>query len=250
MSSSENPASAVHTKLDQTATDPHFKEEVDAINWILTEVRNGNALPVVEAEAVAHSLFVDMRLEGHAAAKMLPLGAMSDYHAVHALNVSMLSMTMAEYLGYDDDAVYSIGLAGLLHDIGMVRVPLELIAKSEQLEPDEREIIKQHPAEGARIIIEADAALDLAAVVAYEHHLRVDGSGYPALKFPRQGHRVSRLVQVCDTFHALGSPRPFRDPWPSDVIFSFLNQRAGSDFDPEMTNTLTAVLKAAKANAE
>ena len=230
--------------LDVTATDPRFHVELDAINWLLQELRDGKPLPVVEAEAVAHTLFVDMRLDGTTAVKLVPLHQMTEYHAVHAINVSMLSMILAEQLKYDDESIRAIGLAGLLHDIGMVSVPLELIAKSEQLEPHEREAIKAHTSEGARLIVEADAALDLAAVVAYEHHLRLDGTGYPTLSYPRPSHRISRLVQVCDTYHALRSPRPFREPWPNDVIFSFLQQRSGSDFDPEMTNALVAVLKA------
>lgn len=229
--------------LDISATDPRFHVELDAINWLLQELRAGQPLPVVEAEAVAHSLFVDMRLDGTTTVNLLPLHQMTEYHAVHAINVSMLSMIMAEQLKYDDESIRAIGLAGLLHDIGMVSVPLELIAKSEQLEPHERESIKGHVAHGARLIVEADASLDLAAVVAYEHHLRMDGTGYPGLSYPRASHRVSRLVQVCDTYHALCSPRPFRDPWPNDVIFSFLQQRSGSDFDPEMCNALITVMK-------
>lgn len=238
-------AEALIKPLDSKATDPRFREELDAINWLLEELRRAEPLPVVEAEAVAHSLFVEISMDGRARLDLLPLHDMREYHAVHAVNVSMLSMAMAETLGYDEASIRAIGLAGLLHDIGMVKIPLELIASSEQLQPEERELVKTHVVEGARMIVEADASLDLAAVVAYEHHLRIDGSGYPALSYPRSGHRVSRLVQVCDTFHALSSPRPFRERWPNDVIFSFLQQRAGADFDPEMVSVLVQTVRTA-----
>jgi len=230
-------------RLQDAIPDPRYREEIEAINWLLDEVRRGEPLPVVEAKAVSHSLFMNNRLEGDTSLVMLPLREMNEYGAVHALNVSMLAMALAEYLGYNSDSVRAIGLAGLLHDIGMVRVPVEVISKSEQIEPRERELIRTHPLEGARIIVEADGSLDLAAVVAYEHHVRADGSGYPPLRYQRAPHRVSRLVQVCDSYHALSSPRPFRERWPDDIIFSFLNQKTGSDFDAEMVKALIQVVK-------
>ena len=230
-------------RLQDAKPDPRYREEIEAINWLLEEVRGGKPLPVVEAEAVSHSLFMNNRLEGDTSLVMLPLREMNEYGAVHALNVSMLAMAMAEYLGYNSDSVRAIGLAGLLHDIGMVRVPIEVISKSEQIDAKERELIRMHPLEGARIIVEAESSLDLAAVVAYEHHIRADGSGYPLLRYQRSPHRVSRLVQVCDSYHALSSPRPFRDRWPDDIIFSFLHQKTGSDFDAEMVSALIQVVK-------
>jgi HD-GYP domain-containing protein (c-di-GMP phosphodiesterase class II) len=227
-----------------------YLEELAALNWLLEEVRNGNPLPVLEAKAVTHSVFMANRLDGRTRLELLPLGEMREYGTVHALNVAMLAMATAEHLGYNANTVLEIGLAGLLLDIGMVRVPVEVIAKSEQISTSERELIRRHPVEGARIIVEAESSLELAAVVAYEHHIRVDGGGYPVLRFPRLPHRVTRLVQVCDSYHALSSPRPFRDRWPDHIIFSFFNQKTGSDFDAEMVSALIAVLKRNSAAAK
>jgi len=236
-------ADPVHQQLDTTEPDPRFREEIQAMSWVLEQVRAGEKLPVVEAEAIAHMLHVDMRPEGEPKLYLIPLHAMHDYGAVHALNVAMLVMGLAEFTGMEQDSIRAIGLAGLLHDIGMVRVPVELLAKSEQLDPSEREQIRAHPVEGARIIVESNAALELAAVVAYEHHLRADRTGYPALSYPREPHSVSRMVAVCDTFHALRSPRPFREPWPLEIIFSFLHQRAGFEYDARYVGALTEMVR-------
>ncbi len=222
--------------------DPRYLEEQGAVAWLLDEVRAGNPLPAAEAKAIAYSIFVSMRAGGTTTLRLSPLHDMREYGSVHALNVAILSMGLAEQLGFEDQAVREIGLAGMLHDIGMVRVPVELIAKSEQLTADDRRIIQQHPVNGARIIVESDASLGLAAVVAHEHHIRMDGGGYPAMRYPRVPHPITRLVQVCDTYHALRSPRPAREPWPNDVIFSFLQQRASSDFDPDMATRLIALI--------
>jgi HD-GYP domain-containing protein (c-di-GMP phosphodiesterase class II) len=233
---------AASAPLDAAPIDPRFREEVDAVSWLQQEVREGRPLPVTEADAVSHSLFVALQQDGPAVLPQLPLHDMSRYMAVHAINVSLLAMALGEFAELDDGEVRDLGMAALLHDIGMAGVPGDVLAKSEQLEPAERELIKQHPLLGATLIVEADAALDLAAVVAYEHHIRMDGSGYPALTFPRQGHFASRLVQLCDIYHALRSPRPFRAAWPQDIAFSFIRERSGFEFDPDLATSLIQML--------
>jgi HD-GYP domain-containing protein (c-di-GMP phosphodiesterase class II) len=231
--------------LETTPFDPTLREEVEAVYYIFEEVRAGRPLPVVEAEAVAHSLHVSMQL-GNESLPQIPLRDMNHYNAVHGINVALIAMAAGERMGLDGRAVREVGIAGLLHDIGMVRVPVELLAKAEQLTEQERGIITRHPIDGASIIIESGGALDLAAVVAHEHHIKPDGGGYPVLSYPRPPHRIARLIAVCDTYHALRSPRPFREPWPADIIFSFLQQRAGFDFDSEMVDIVTSLMRDAE----
>lgn len=227
------------------ATDPGngLQTELEAVRWVQQEVREGRPLPLVEPEFIVASLHIAMRPEGRLTLPLLSLADMSDYVAVHAINVAILSMALAENVDFDSDATRRIGLAGLLHDIGMARMPVETLARPGQISADERERIRRHPVEGARIIIAADPSLDLAAVAAYEHHLKMDGSGYPRLTYPRAGHYVSRLVQLCDIYHALRSPRPFREPWPRPIIHSFINERAGFEFHPALAAALTRLVQ-------
>ncbi len=234
---------SLEAQLDTAATDPRFNEELKAVFWLMYQVQQGFALPFMEAEAVAHSLYVSMRRDGPTRLPQIPLPRMAEYIAVHAINVSLLAMALAEFDGVDSPAVREIGLAGLLHDVGMARVPVDLLAKADQLTDKERDLVKQHPLAGARIIVEADAALELAAVVAYEHHLQADGTGYPILRYPRKPHYGSQLVQLCDVYHALRSPRPFRQAWPNDIAFSFINERAGFEFDPALASKLITMLR-------
>jgi putative nucleotidyltransferase with HDIG domain len=213
--------------------------ELESVRWVQQEVREGRPLPAVETATVVASLHIAMRPEGRLSLPLLHVDDMNDYLAVHALNVAMLAMALSEYVDFDTDATRKIGAAALLHDIGMTRMPVDLIAKPGQISASERDRIKEHPVEGARVIMAADISLELAATVAYEHHLKVDGSGYPKLTYPRPGHYVSRLVQLCDIYHALRSPRPFRQPWPREIIYSFLNERAGFEFHPALAAALT-----------
>jgi HD-GYP domain-containing protein (c-di-GMP phosphodiesterase class II) len=221
----------------------HLSEDIETMQWILDEVRAERPLPVVEAQVVVASLFI----EQHATAALtIPLTTVRDprsYHAVHALNVSMLAMAMGDELQFDTPAIRRIGLAALLHDIGMTRVPVEVIGKQGQITVEERERVKLHPVAGARILLAAGAAMGLPAAVAHEHHLKMDGSGYPSVTFPRSPHYVSRLVQVCDVFDALNCARPYRPAWPTQIILSYLNERAGFEFHPAFTAALTALIQ-------
>jgi HD-GYP domain-containing protein (c-di-GMP phosphodiesterase class II) len=217
-------------------------DDIETMQWILDEVRDERPLPLVEAEAVVASLFMEQRgLDGI----RVTLAAARDprsYHAVHAINVAMLAMSRGDELQFDTAGIRRIGLAALLHDVGMMRVPAEVVGKQGQITPEERERVKCHPIEGARILLAAGRTMDLPAVVAYEHHLKMDGSGYPRITFPRSPHYISRLVQVCDVYEALSSTRAYRTAWPIEIILSYLNERAGFEFHPALTGALSALI--------
>jgi len=133
-----------------------------------------------------------------------------------------------------DALAKDIGEAALLHDVGKAYTPVEVLQKPGKLSPDEWEIIKRHPEDGARIILRSGGQMEFAAVVAYEHHLTWQGGGYPELRYPRRPHPVSQLVQICDVFDALRTERPFRGPWPVEKIFRYFSELSGTDLNPEV----------------
>lgn len=217
-------------------------DEIEAVSWIHERVAATRRLPLIEAHTIVDSLFAELKW-GCGPLAAARLTTMDTYHAVHAVSVSLLSMALARAVQFDDAAARKIGLAALVHDIGMLHVDPEVLARPGQLTALEREQVKRHPEEGARIVLAADASLDLAAIVAFEHHIKIDGSGYPRPTFRRSAHYVSRLVQVCDVYHALKSPRPFRPPWPDEIIASFLTERAGFEFHPALTAALVNLVR-------
>src|SRR5690606_9202726 len=128
---------------------------------------------LAEAEAIVRSLSVAMHGEQAFVIPLLRLKEYDQYTTTHSLNVSTLAMALAEYLGMGPAAVRALGTAGLLHDLGKVTVPDEILNKPGKLTDRERTIMNRHPVEGARKILETEQFLDLAAVVAYEHHMHV-----------------------------------------------------------------------------
>ena len=103
--------------------------------------------------------------------------------------------------------------------------------------------MNRHPVEGARIIISSEPDLDLAAVVAYEHHIMLNGGGYPTMRFSRDCHRASKLVHVCDVYDALRTNRPYRDAWPSEKVLAYLEERSGIEFDGEIAHAFARMMR-------
>jgi putative nucleotidyltransferase with HDIG domain len=207
------------------------------------EVGERGYLPLLEAESVVRSLTVAMHGDQEMLLPLLSLKEFDEYTTTHSLNVSVLTMALAEEMGYGPRDVRAFGVAGLLHDLGKTRVPLEILNKPGKLTDAEREIMQRHPADGARLILSSDRQLDLAAVVAYEHHIMIDGGGYPRRRRSRACHCASTLVHVCDVFDALRTHRPYRDAWEQVRTLEYIEKGAGTDFDAETANRFVALLR-------
>ncbi len=217
-------------------------EEAETIRWLHEEVQQRESLPLAEAEAVVRSLSVAMHGDQQVMLPLLQLKQFDEYTTTHSLNVSVLSMALAEYLEMAPADVRAFGVAGLLHDLGKVRIPIEILTKTGKLTPDERLLMNRHPVEGARLILESEEDLDLAAVVAYEHHIMLNGLGYPQVRFRRSCHEASNLVHVCDVYDALRTRRPYRDAWPVEQVLPYIEGRAGLEFDPAYVRAFISMM--------
>jgi putative nucleotidyltransferase with HDIG domain len=217
--------------------------EADTIRWLHEQLQNRNELHLSEAEAVVRSLSVAMHGDRQMMIPLLRLRSFDEYTTTHCLNVSVLAMALAEYVGLAANDVRAFGVAGLLHDIGKVNIPHDILTKPGKLTPEERNIMNMHTVDGARIIIETEEHLDLAAVVAYEHHIMIDGGGYPTLAFPRDAHYASKIVHVCDVYDALRTNRPYRDAWSSEKVIAYMQEKAGTEFDAELSIAFVAMME-------
>jgi len=221
-------------------------DEAETIGWVHSEVQAGSALPLLETETVVRSLAFTMHAESRLMLPLLQLKEFDEYTTTHASNVAVLAMGLAEYVGMGPREVRAIGVAGLLHDLGKVRIPKDILTKPGTLTPEERQVIERHPVEGARIILADRNQLDMAAVVAYEHHLWLDERGYPSLKFRRDAHYVSRLVHVCDIYDALCTDRPYRHALASEVAIDLLSEQSGIGIEPDLTTAFTRMIREAR----
>jgi putative nucleotidyltransferase with HDIG domain len=243
-------------RLDDTGRDPvrteplpvatlgySLREEREAVSWVHQEVSDGKSIPLLEAYGVVRSLSLAMHGGQAMVMPLLQLKEFDQYTTTHSMNVSVLAMALGEFLGMAPAATRGFGLAGLLHDLGKVRIPKEILSKPGKLTPEERAVVEAHPADGARMILEGNEPLDLAAVVAYEHHRCHDGGGYPHAHYQRECHQASRLVHVCDVYDALRTRRPYRDAWSSTQALNYIQERAGAEFDPAMAAAFIEMMR-------
>jgi len=96
---------------------------------------------------------------------------------------------------------------------------------------------------GARMLLDVEEDLDLAVLVAYEHHIMINGGGYPVLRYARDCHPASKLVHVCDVYDALRTRRPYREAWSFEKTLGYLQERSGLEFDPELCGAFVRMMK-------
>jgi putative nucleotidyltransferase with HDIG domain len=168
--------------------------------------------------------------------------AHEEYTFTHMVNVSILTMAQARTLGIDGRALRALGLAALLHDVGKVRTPLDVLNKPGALTPQERAIMRRHPVDGAAILRASRDIPRLAAVVAFEHHLRVDGQGYPAGVRRSPINLGTVLCSIADAYDAMRSTRVYQPSTPADRIMEIMVNNDGSQFDPHLVRRFIGLM--------
>ena len=219
-----------------------LEAETEAVSWLSDQVAEHGVVPAGEAATVVQLLSIAMHSERDIVVPLVQLKSVDQYTTTHSINVSCVSMALAEHLDYCSTDVRAIGEAALLHDVGKTNIPLEVLNKKGKLTDSEWKVIQGHTIEGARILLASGPGMELPATVAYEHHLSFNGEGYPELTYRRQTHEVSRLIQVCDVYDALRTRRPFRPPWPADRTIKFLEEKAGTHLDPEYVSAFVRMI--------
>lgn len=164
-----------------------------------------------------------------------------DDTADHTVRVGVAAEQLATDLGFTPRAAALLGEAAPLHDIGKVAIPDAVLLKLGRLTREEFEVVKTHAAIGAHILAGSDSELlKLAEQVAYTHHERWDGGGYPRGLRGESIPLVGRLVAVVDVFDALTSSRPYKHAWPVEQAVSEMRSQRGRHFDPEVLDVFLA----------
>jgi putative nucleotidyltransferase with HDIG domain len=154
-----------------------------------------------------------------------------NYTFTHMVNVSALAMAQARSLDIDGPLLREFGFAALMHDIGKVNTPLEVLNKPDKLTAGEFAIMKQHVVDGAHILRRTPEMPALAPIVAFEHHLKQDLSGYPENIGSRTLNLCTMIVSIADVFDALRSNRPYRQGLATDRIRAIMGEQGSPAFN-------------------
>jgi putative nucleotidyltransferase with HDIG domain len=232
----------VHAAAEPGGTAIGLEEEVGAIRFVCDRVAAGEPLPMDEIAGVVRSLTVALHRDGELRVPLLADSGNGDHLAYHAVNTAVLAMSFSEWLGLGGSDMRAVGRAALLHDIGMARVPREVF-RVEALSDEGRSSVARHPEDGARLLLRQSPDLDLAATTAYEHHLRMDGSGYPNRRFHKEPHYISRVVAVCGAYDALRSERCYRPARDAATALREIETGRGSSYDPAVATSFVEMMR-------
>ncbi|MEW6059995.1 MAG: HD-GYP domain-containing protein [Actinomycetota bacterium] len=163
------------------------------------------------------------------------------YH--HMVNVCILSLAIARASGLSKDQAVVLGIGGLLHDVGKVKVPQEILQYDGALNEEQWRLIQRHPVDGAGLVlVTSRSAFHPAVATVLEHHCAFDGSGYPRLFGRRAPSLASRIVAVADCFDAITSKRSYRKPEERRQALSLIQAGAGRSFDPRVVRTFVRLM--------
>jgi putative nucleotidyltransferase with HDIG domain len=164
------------------------------------------------------------------------------YTGEHCKDVVRLALDVARELGLDLERQRIVEFGALLHDIGKIAVPKEIVNKPGKLDPDEWEIIKTHTVEGQRMLERVGGFMGNVGRIVRCHHERWDGAGYPDGLLGREIPLEARIISCCDAYNAMTTDRPYRRAMPAAVALGELAAHAGTQFDPEIVAALTRTI--------
>jgi HD-GYP domain-containing protein (c-di-GMP phosphodiesterase class II) len=156
----------------------------------------------------------------------------ADYLYQHSLNASILATNLGSARGYNKIKLTDLCASTLLHDIGILKVPREIIMKPSTLTKEENDLIKKHPAYGLELLENIKNPPESAAEVIYEHHERIDGTGYPEGKTGEEISEYAKIVAIVEVYEAITHPRPYHRNIPYEGA-RMIVQEARTSFEPE-----------------
>lgn len=226
--------------IDTTAL---MNEGLSKVRDAFQGISRFKSLDMVGLEDAVADFVLSMKRESNMLRIISPVKSHSEYTYVHTTNVAVLTIFQAESLGLKEEGLHDAGLAGLLHDVGKMFVSTAVIDKQTKLDPEEWTEMKKHPVYGAIYLSKIPDAPSVAAIAAFEHHMKFDGSGYPETKrYGKKQHIISQLVAISDFFDALRSERSYRKSLDVPTIARIMKEGSGKDFNPKLLDSFLSAL--------
>lgn len=211
------PRNDLQSELAQAAS--VCKRSREAVTSMFNEARLGKALETERCLPLVDDITRSVFRNPGALVSLARLKTQDDYTYMHSVAVCALMVALARQLGLPDDQCREAGMAGLLHDLGKARMPLDILQKPGKLTDEEFAVIRTHPERGYELLQEAKGASELTMEVCLHHHERPDGRGYPHRLAGEALGAFARMGAVCDVYDAITSNRPYKAGWcPAESI--------------------------------
>lgn len=213
-----------------------YAQSVAVAREVMTGMRMGRGVSLRPVKRAVQSIVDQVLANETSIVGLTTLRDYDEYTFTHCVNVCIFSVALGKKLGFDKHRLYELGLGALLHDVGKIRMPHEVVNKPGALTEEEFAQMKEHPTEGVLAIFGMRGLTELplrAMLMAYEHHMKIDQTGYPRSVRPRNPTLFSRIVAVADGFDAATTKRSYQSqPWPPDHVLREMRDNPGRGFDP------------------
>jgi putative nucleotidyltransferase with HDIG domain len=204
----------------------------EAVTSMFGEARLGKALDAEQCLPIVEEISNSVARNPSALISLARLKTKDNYTYMHSVAVCALMVSLAKQLGLSDEQTREAGLAGLLHDIGKMAMPMDVLNKPGKLTDAEFNVIRSHPLRGYQMLKEGASVPAGALDVCLHHHEKMDGTGYPQKLKGEQISLLARMGAVCDVYDAITSTRPYKSAWDPAGSIQRMAQWAGDHFDP------------------
>ena len=242
------PGTGAQSTADFSAEDAtDFRDEqIEKLKVAFHSISPFKKLTMSDLEEIVARFVATISKEMSILKLLSPVKSYSNYTYVHSINVAVLSIFQAESLGIRGRLLHDIGLSALLHDVGKLFISKDILEKKGSLDEKEFAEITKHPSFGAAYLAKVENITRIAPLVAFEHHRKFNGAGYPKLSLQdKHPHIASQIVSISDFFDALRSWRPYRKSLETKEVLVLMKKNAGTDFNPLLVDNFTrAFLKA------
>lgn len=220
---------------NEQVLDLHALTTEERIKNIFSDSLAGGEISPEDSDEIVRHFMDNIHREANPLRLLAETKSNDEYTFTHTANVGILTLFLAEHLGFKGSTLNNMGVAAILHDVGKVNTPDEILSKKGPLTPDEREVMETHALDGALKLMEQGNITNLAVLAALEHHMKYDGTGYPRVKGIREQSIVSQIISIADVYDALRTTRPYRpDPMPMDRIIQIFRSGSGTNFNPDL----------------
>ena len=223
------------------------KEETrrEAIMFVKDSMNNYTSMQLInssEAIELVNKILDEILNSDDILVNLMDIKTCDSYTYSHCVNVCILSIITGIKLNLEREQLKELGVGALLHDIGKLMIPTEILVKKAALSTEEYEIIKEHSSHGYNLLKKLPVLSEASARVALEHHERIDGKGYPSGLRSDQIHLFSRIVAITDIFDALTSNRIYRSRISTNQAIEYLTVMAAPTLDKKVLNCFTEVI--------
>jgi HD-GYP domain-containing protein (c-di-GMP phosphodiesterase class II) len=228
---------------DEPAVESLTGASVDSAREAFFEFRTDRRGGLGRLEHVVWSLMEALQRATREVLPLAPVKTHDDYTFVHSVNVSLLTLAQARSFGIEGQRLHTIGLAAFLHDIGKLKIPLEVLNKPGKLEGEEWKVMMSHAEEGAVHLCGVEGSQPLAILVAYEHHMRYDGApNYPVPRIGRRPTLASQMTSISDVYDAICTTRPYAKARSREFAVKVLTERVGTFHSPTLVGNFARMV--------